>query len=241
MFFSSSDEKKNFSFVSVAVHKFRSPLTVLRGYLEMLGEERYGPLSKEQRNLVEDMQKATMRLLSMVEDMRDVSSIATDSMVLRPEAVHVEEIVVAVIEEFREYMQNYRITMRYTPPTVPLPLVIVDKERIRQALSALVDNAVRYSRAITGEDSWIALEVGVKGKDVVVNVQDNGIGIPAKDQKYIFTKFFRASNAQPFSSAGTGLGLFIAQAIVKKSGGTITFRSEENKGTTFTVSLPAAG
>lgn len=241
MFFSSSDKKKDFSFVAVAVHKFRSPLTVLRGYLEMLAEERYGTLNKEQRDLVEDMQKATMRLLGMVEDMRDVSSIATDTLALRPEAVRMEEVIAAVFELFQEYVKNYRITVRYTLPSAPLPLVNVDKGRIRQALSALMDNALRYSRASDTEESWVAIEVGVKGKNVVVSFADNGIGIPAADQKYIFTKFFRASNAQPFSSAGTGLGLFIAQAIVKKSGGTITFHSQLNKGTTFTLSLPATG
>jgi len=116
---------------------------------------------------------------------------------------------------------------------------------VRHVLGNLVDNAIRYAWKDGGgvpeenrRKNRIVIRYQPEGQNVRVEVEDNGVGIPAFDQKFIFQKFFRSTNAVRRQTEGSGLGLFIVKSLLENTGGTIGFRSAENKGSTFWFMLP---
>ena len=123
--------------------------------------------------------------------------------------------------------------------------VFADPMQIRQVLSNLLDNAIKYTGKTKGailEDGakkhTITIHIKDKGKNLRFEIEDTGVGIPKEDQKYIFQRFFRSGNALRHETQGSGLGLYIARAIVKRSGGEMGFHSTEHKGSTFWFSIP---
>jgi signal transduction histidine kinase len=113
-------------------------------------------------------------------------------------------------------------------------MVAFDKEKIGIVLENLIENAIKY----TSPGGSITVKVFCKDNWVYVEVTDTGIGIPTEQIHYVFSKFFRAENAQLYQTSGTGIGLYLAKNIVEYHGGKISFRTKENKGSVFTFSLP---
>ena len=109
-----------------------------------------------------------------------------------------------------------------------------DPALLKETLSNLLSNAVKYSP----DGGTISISVRKNTEKIAITVKDTGCGIPRKEQEKVFTKFFRAPNAMKIKTDGTGLGLYLVQSLVKLLGGSITFTSEENKGTVFTIVLP---
>jgi len=115
-----------------------------------------------------------------------------------------------------------------------LPSISIDPQGIKLVLHNLIDNAIRYTKG----GGKVKLRLFKKGNHINCEVEDNGVGVPKEDQKKIFQKFFRSQNVMKYQTEGTGLGLFIAKAIIKSSKGNIGFRSQEGKGSTFWIELP---
>ncbi|MCD6402659.1 HAMP domain-containing histidine kinase, partial [bacterium] len=115
-----------------------------------------------------------------------------------------------------------------------LPKISADPFQIKQVIENLLDNAIRYTK----DKGKVEMLLKKKNKKLHFEIKDNGVGIPKEDQKYIFQKFFRSSNVMRHRTQGSGLGLYIAKAIIEKSGGKIGFQSKENKGSTFYFTLP---
>jgi signal transduction histidine kinase len=120
---------------------------------------------------------------------------------------------------------------------VDLPIVNADPKLLRIVLQNLLSNAVKY----TQEKGKIDLEIKKQDKDILIKIQDNGLGIPKRQQGKIFSKLFRADNVLGKDTDGTGLGLYIVKEVIEQSGGKIWFNSEENKGTSFFVTIPLSG
>lgn len=118
-----------------------------------------------------------------------------------------------------------------------LPQFNADPQIVQIIFQNLISNAVKY----TGEGGLIRVSISRRGLAILITVTDTGYGIPAAQQKHIFTKLFRADNVRAKDTDGTGLGLYIVKAVVERSGGKIWFESVENKGTTFYVTLPFSG
>ena len=126
--------------------------------------------------------------------------------------------------------------------------VFTDPARVRQVMSNFLDNAIRYTEkkehdldSQENEAKHITVRYYIKNRELHFEVADNGIGIPKGDQKYIFEKFFRSSNAQRHQTRGSGLGLHIAKSIIEKAGGKIGFMSQQKKGSTFWFTLATKG
>ena len=113
----------------------------------------------------------------------------------------------------------------------------LDKNLTHIIFQNLLSNAVKY----TPEKGKVIIDVSRKDKNVEIAVSDTGFGIPKKQQRKVFSKLFRADNARETDTQGTGLGLYIVKSILETVGGDISFKSEENKGTTFNVEIPLAG
>jgi two-component system sensor histidine kinase VicK len=156
-------------------------------------------------------------------------------MKINPQNINLEEITRLVIDDFSNLAKanNVEIILNVNGS---IALVKADPERIRSVVQNLVDNAIKYSAA----KGKIEITLKEERNKLCFRIKDSGVGIPKKQQKQIFTKFFRSENVLKRQTEGTGLGLFIAKAVIQGSGGKIGFNSEENKGTTFWFSLPIA-
>ncbi len=221
-------------FVSAVSHEFRTPLTSMRQFTEMLNED--GSLPAEKRRVFYQAQaRATNRLSRLVESLLDFGRMEAGARPYRFDPLDVGQLVKAVVEEFQQETGSDGSLIKCVVPEKG-PIVNGDREALAQALWNLLDNAVKYS----GESKKIQVEVG-KGDPVTIRVQDQGFGIPSSERSRIFSKFVRGSNANVHGIKGTGIGLAVVNHIVDAHGGEISIESESGQGSTFTIQLPAGG
>jgi signal transduction histidine kinase len=222
-------------FISVVSHQLKSPLTNFKWPLELLAAQKLGALNEKQLAYLKDLQENNNRMIKLVNDLLDVSRIEDGRMKIKPQNINLEKIARLVAKDFSNLAKanNVEIVLNADEN---LPLVNVDPDRIRSVIQNLVDNAVKYSKS----KGKIKIILKQERNKFCFRIKDSGVGIPRKQQKQIFTKFFRSDNVLKRQTEGTGLGLFIVKAIIQSSGGKIGFFSEENKGTTFWFSLPIA-
>jgi two-component system phosphate regulon sensor histidine kinase PhoR len=216
-------------FVSTVSHDLRSPLTAILGYVELL--DRVGPLSELQHEFISRVQFNVQTITSLINDLLDLGRIEA-GFDARNEVVPIKAMIKAVIEELsslaKEKSQQLLVDL-----SAELPVTLGDPVRLRQMLNNLVGNAIRYTQP--GGTIWVRGRA--EGDQVILQVVDNGPGIPLADQPYIFDKFYRASNI-PAEIPGTGLGLAIVKSIVENQQGRIWVDSNPGQGSTFTVVLP---
>lgn len=226
-------ERSKSELVAVASHQLRTPLTAMRGNVEMLVDESYGPLNKEQRELLSDINVSTTRLISMVNDMLDITKIEKEDLEMKLEDVSIQEIIESILSDLTDYAARHEFTITCHNMERNVT-VYADKMRVRQVVQNLVDNAIKYS-IHPGK-----LDITLNESDLFVQVtfKDNGIGVPKVEQPKLFGRFYRASNTAKAASSGSGLGLYIVRSIVRQLGGDIWFESEENAGTAFFVTFP---
>lgn len=216
-------------FVFTVSHDLRTPLTTIQGYVSLL--DRVGPLNEQQQEFVERIRTSIVDITSLISELLDLGRIEA-GYDLEMEPLHLEAVIDHVVEEFRPVAAEKNQELRWTPRT--LPLVHGDRQRLRQVVENLLNNALKY----TQEGGRIAVEA-TEGKDhVVVHVADNGIGIPAADQPYIFERFYRVESTQTQDFKGTGLGLTIVRSVVEKHGGRVWVESRPGVGSVFTFVLP---
>ena len=152
---------------------------------------------------------------------------------LKPEKIDLKKILQDLVGEYALLVKARNVQMSLDAED-NLPKMQVDPQGISLVLHNLIDNAVRYTK----KEGHVQIKLFKKGKNIRCEVKDDGVGIPKEDQKKIFQKFFRSQNVMKYQTEGTGLGLFIAKAIIKGSKGNIGFNSQENKGSTFWFELP---
>ena len=226
-------------FVSVASHQLRTPLTAIKLFTEMLMNEQVGKLKKDQKNYLDNIYQSTDRMVRLVNDLLNVSRIESGRLSIVPEPVFMENFISTIMSEAQPLAQAKKCKIEFLKPKKKLAEISIDKNLVRQVVHNLITNAIKYSREKGG---FVKVELSEYNKsDILIKVSDNGIGIPRKLQDRMFQKFFRADNAVKTETEGTGLGLYVAKMIVETSGGKIWFESQENKGTTFYVTLPKKG
>jgi len=221
-------------FVSAVSHEFRTPLTSMRQFTEMLVENEN--LSPEKRKAFYSAQeRATRRLSRLVESLLDFGRMEAGARPYRLEPLDIGQLVRSTAEEFKQEVNSSSIQISWKIPKNG-PLVKADREAIAQALWNLLDNAVKYS----GDNPVIRIEVE-NGNQVAIRVQDQGIGIPSSEKDRILRKFVRGSSAKAYGIKGTGIGLAMVKHIVDAHGGKVQIASELGKGSTFTILLPTGG
>ncbi len=243
-------------FISVASHQLRTPLTAIKLFTEMLGEEEVGKLEPKQAEYVRDIHESTDRMVKLVNDLLNVARLESGRLKIEPKPLQIEKILADCISEFELVSKAKNSKITFEKPSVLLPLIQLDDTLIRQVFHNLVGNSLKYAKdggvlvevkLTTTELSPIAKALISKhvGSEiepsVFITVSDNGIGIPEAVQKRIFEKFFRADNAVKSAAEGTGLGLYICKMVVDASKGHVWFESVVGKGTTFYITLPLKG
>jgi signal transduction histidine kinase len=229
-------EQLKSEFVSLAAHQLRTPLSAVKWTLRMLQEGDMGKLNTKQQEMIEKTIVSNERMIHLINDLLNVARIEEGRTIADPVAGSIIKLLSQVTERYQTEASRRNIQLVFEMPSEDVPLVRMDKERMQLVFESLVENALLY----TPEQGQVTLKVQYGKKEVEVFVQDTGIGIPALQQERVFEKFFRASNARKKETEGTGLGLYLAQNIVKAHTGTLSFTSQEDKGTTFIATLPVA-
>lgn len=221
-------------FVSNVSHELRTPLSSIRVLGEFLRSGREIDPEKL-RKYGEYIEAESTRLAKLINNILDFSKIESGQKTYRRQECQIEDIVAESLRVFEIRLTQRGFTIDIEAPEHPLPAVMVDPEAMGQAVSNLLDNAIKYS----GASRTIRLTLSEQDGFVVVGVTDFGIGIPKDDLKKIFDRFHRVSTGLVHDVKGSGLGLSLVKHIVDAHGGTVTVASEIGKGSTFTMRLPA--
>ncbi len=226
-------ERAKSEFVATASHELRSPLTSIKGFVELLERSSDG-MSDRQREFIDIILKSTDRLVELVNDLLDVARIEADHVEINRRPVDLGEIVHDVVELFtpRADAKHQHLTS-YVAPT--LPPALADAGRVRQIVANLLTNAHLY----TPEGGTIHVGVEPDRAWLQITVEDSGVGMTQEETARVFDRFYRAGNRSG-SNPGTGLGLSIVKSLVDLHFGQIAVESEPGRGTIFRVRLPAA-
>jgi len=227
-------EKMKTEFVSVSAHQLRTPLSAIKWTLRMLLDGDLGEMTPEQKNFIEKTYWSNERMITLINDLLDVTRIEEGRYLYRPALTDFEPVIQFVIDSFGEEIKRKNIKCEFKKPEKKLPEIIMDVEKIKIAIQNLLDNAVRYTPL--GGNVIISLKYGKN--EIEFSITDNGVGIPESQKQRVFSRFFRGVNVIRLETEGTGLGLYIAKNIIETHGGRIWFESEEGKGTTFYFTLP---
>jgi signal transduction histidine kinase len=221
-------DDQGLSFIALAVHELRTPVTLLRGYIDVFEEELEGKLDPELTSYLHKMNIAAEGLTSFINNMLAVARVENDQLTLKLHEEHWPEIVKTVVSDFSLRAKVQGITIE-AMVAKDLPVVGVDRVAAYEVLSNLLDNAIKYSN---GSKKIIIKAVKDKEGMVETSVQDFGAGIPSSIIGNLFDKYYRSHRSRA-QVGGTGLGLYLCKAIVDAHGGHIWVRSNEGEGSTF--------
>lgn len=225
-------EEDELDFISFAAHELRGPITVIRGYLDVLHDELKPVLEQDQAELVERLIVTSNRLSSYVNNILNASKYDRRHLRLHLSEEKVRSIYETIADDMqlRASAQN-RLLVVDLPDN--LPTVAADGNAVSEVLGNLIDNAIKYSN----EGGLVHVTAHTIPGFVEISVIDRGIGMPVSVMPNLFHKFYRSHRSRE-TVAGTGIGLYISKAIVASHGGSITARSVENEGSTFSFTLP---
>ncbi len=225
------DQTKD-DFISMASHQLRTPLTSVKGYVSMVLEGDVGKITKEQRKLLDQSFLSAQRMVYLIADLLNVSRLKTGKFVIEPKPSNLADVIEGELEQLKETAAARKLEMKFDKPK-DFPVLNLDETKIRQVIMNFADNAIYYTPA----GGHIEVKLVDKGDSVEFTVTDDGIGVPKSEQHNLFTKFYRAGNAKKARPDGTGLGLFMAKKVVIAQGGSIIFKTQEGKGSTFGFSF----
>lgn len=225
-------DRRKTEFISIASHQLRSPLAATKWLSDMLRNGDLGALQPKQQEIADKLFEANERMVVLVNELLNVSRLDSGVSKPTPKMIDGSKLLESVLSDTLPLLTAKKQKFAYDKPA--LPQAYVDELLIREVLVNLVSNASKYSP----DQSTITVTAVEQDGMLQVGIRDEGIGIPKSDQNQLFKKFFRAGNALKSAVQGTGLGLYFVKSIVEMSGGQIWYDSEENKGTTFYVTLP---
>ncbi len=223
-------DKLKADFMNIAAHELKTPITPIRGYVEiMLNKEL--PREKETQFL-SIVHRNTLRLELLINDVLDISRLESRAMRFDMQNLDIVKIIKTVEQDMKAAANEKKIKIGHKIKG-KLPIVKGDKRRISQVLGNLVKNAVKFTKK-----GGITINAFTKNGNVVVEVKDTGIGISDENIPKLFTKFFQAQTSETREAGGTGLGLAICKGIIEEHGGEVGVKSRQGKGSTFYFSLP---
>src|SRR3989344_391686 len=219
------DDLKN-QFIALTSHYLRTPLTVIKASTSQI----YRPES------VANIRSSVISLEGFIEKLLTIASIERGEVTISPFMSDLDDIVKATVFDFEPVIKKLKITLNYNPSTPPLPRFSFDPNRIKQCISILIDNGVRYNHP----GGVVNVSIFQENAMAIINVSDNGVGISPEDLELVFQAFNKGGldRTLQLDSPGFGLSLYLAKILVEAHGGKISATSALNQGSTFTISLP---
>ncbi len=221
-------ETRRRDLVSDLTHELRTPITVVRGYLEELAEGEIEPTPELYLSLVGEIR----RLERLTRDLQELSQAEAGYLSIDLQPIDLLPLLKSLVNRFADQLLEDGPILSLSAPS-QLPLVLADRDRTQQILVNLIGNAIRYT-----EKGSIILKTEVKNNYLWIAVIDTGLGISPQDLPHVFERFWRADRSRSSYSGGSGIGLAIAKKLVELQGGEIEVESKVNQGTTFRFCLP---
>ena len=231
-------EKMKEDFMSSVTHELRSPMTAVKGYVNLILDGKAGPMSEKQREYLTIVRNNTARLGRFINDILDLAKIEAGMMEIKPEPMSVREVANEILTLLRAIADQKNIKLIVDVPE-SIPQIMADRDRIGQIITNLVGNSLKF----TPDGGSVTVKGVEEGEFLKMAIIDTGIGIPKEYIGKIFNKFEQVSeHKQKVKTAkGTGLGLAIARGLIIGHGGKIWIESEVDKGTTFFFTLNKKG
>lgn len=229
------DEKATAEFWKIAIHELRTPMTSIRGYGDMLNNTGMaGPLSEMQSQLLQVMRTNSRRMEGLLSDMSYLNKIRAGILHVTPKMDMFSNIGMMLKKKAEPLAEELHRHIEFEIPQ-GLPLLETDAELLSVALMKIIENGLRYSAEDTGK---VTVRAEANGYNLVIHIDDNGIGITTDEMKRLGEVYFRSDHELVRSYKGSGLGIAIAYGLIEAMNGTHTVKSEFGKGTHFTVTIP---
>lgn len=221
-------------FISIASHQLRTPLTAIKGYTSLILEGNYGKIDSQLQDVVNKVYAANTRLIDLVENLLSISRLESGRMQYTFQPTQVEDIVTDLGNMFVVSAKKRGLDFSIVLPEQPLPKVDLDPAKMREVMSNLIDNAIKYT-----ESGSVTVSLWQEGDKLRYSVKDTGIGVTAEDKERLFSKFSRSKETERLYVGGTGLGLYVGKTFVEKHGGRIWVESAgRGRGSEFIFELP---
>jgi len=221
-------------FISIASHQLRTPLTAIKGYISLVLEGSYGQVSPTLQDVLNKVYTVNNRMGQLVEDLLNISRLESGRVQYNFAETALEPMVADVVDMFAIMAKKKNLTLKLKLPKDVLPKLSLDSNKIREVVSNLIDNAIKYTK-----EGSVTVSVEREADTVLIKVADTGIGVSMEDSARLFEKFTRSSETMKLDVSGTGLGLYVGKKFVEAHGGTLTVLSAgKGTGATFVISLP---
>ncbi len=220
-------------FVSTVSHELRTPLSIIMGAIRLVLDERPGQIVKEQRDVLATAMESVKRLSRIVDSLLSISKIESGKLDLRKTVINICELIQDTISNYKSLAQENGLSLDFEIPQKSVEICL-DPDKTKEVLKNLISNSIKF----TPEGGWIKVICTEQDKEILVSVQDSGVGIAKEDIPKLFDKFIQFDRKAGPGEKGTGLGLAIVKKLVEIHGGKIKVESEVGQGTIFTISLP---
>jgi signal transduction histidine kinase len=222
-------------FLAVVSHELQTPLTAIKGALELVMDDDTGKLSRVQRRFLETIERNSSRLVGLVGDLLDLSRLEAGRVELEPQPLHTQTLVRGALSAVSNLFEA-RGTQVHVDVAESVPPILGDRRRVEQILTNLLANAAKYTPA----GGTVEVAAHAENGHVSLSVADNGPGVPQSERDIVFDKFYRGRDAQKRGESGSGLGLAIVKSLVDLHGGSIRIEESAPRGARFVVELPRA-
>jgi len=228
-------DRQKTEFLSIASHQLRTPLSILKGYLELIGDGAYGKVTKKMKGVLTDMDDSNNRLIKLSDEFLDIARIEQGRTKFAFEMYDMNKLVTSVVDELKGRAKDRKLKLVWKKLNTPA-IIYMDDEKIRHVIFNFIDNAIKYTQkgSIT-----VALMKNTDGS-MAVTVTDTGIGFGKEDEANFFQKFYRGKNVDGTNVNGTGLGIYVCRKFIEAHEGRVWAKSAgKGKGSEFGFSIPS--
>jgi len=226
-------DKLKSEFLMIASHNLRTPLTVMRGYLEMADD---ASTVDELKAIVRTIEESVTRLHLLAEDLLTISTLEAGAASLTTTSTEARQFIDSVVDEFRLLAEKKRLRWRFDNDVPAAAKLNINQANVRSALGNILDNAIKFTK----EGGSLTVRADAADGQLRVSVADTGIGIAAEELPKVFTMFHRGTSTLHYDYEGAGIGLYLTKLIIERHGGHVAVQSRAGHGSTFTVYLPLA-